>query len=84
MMLFIRNFPYDLFLSGLRMRMRTIIIIPALLFLCACKVEVQLNDTDALAAELLQADQDFAALSESTTPKTAFAAFMAPDGMMLP
>jgi len=33
---------------------------------------------------LLQADKDFALLSERTDPKTAFAAYLAPDAMMIP
>ena len=59
-------------------------VISSLLLLTACKASVQYQDKHTLAAELLQADQDFAALSERTDPKQAFAAYMAPDAIMLP
>jgi len=36
------------------------------------------------AMELLQADREFASLSESTDPKTAFSAYLAPNALMLP
>ncbi len=59
-------------------------IIVSLVLLTACKAALQYQDTQALAAELLQADVDFAALSQQTNPKQAFAAYMAPDAIMLP
>ncbi len=37
-----------------------------------------------LAAELLETDRAFAALSEQADPKQAFAAYLAPDAIMLP
>jgi ketosteroid isomerase-like protein len=43
-----------------------------------------LLDTGPLGKELLEADRAFAALSERSNPKTAFAAYMAPDGLILP
>jgi ketosteroid isomerase-like protein len=55
-----------------------------MLFCVSCKLELQQYDTEALARELLKADEDFADLSASTTARQAFAAYMAPDGMMLP
>lgn len=62
---------------------RTSILLLCLMMLAACQHEPEIN----LAAEteaLMAADIAFAELSEATTPKQAFAAFMAPDGMMLP
>ena len=41
------------------------------------------NDHSAIA-QLLQADRDFASLSEATDPKQAFAAYLAPNATMLP
>ncbi|MBT8061424.1 MAG: nuclear transport factor 2 family protein [Xanthomonadales bacterium] len=41
-------------------------------------------DVAAEAEALMAADIAFASLSETTTPKQAFAAYMAPDGMLLP
>ncbi len=55
-----------------------------LVSLIACNAEVQLPDTETLAAELLQADVDFAMLSMQTDPKQAFAAFLAPNAIMIP
>lgn len=51
--------------------------------LTACQREPGI-DIAAETEALMTADVAFAALSESTTPKQAFAAYMAPDGMMLP
>lgn len=55
----------------------------ALLFLTACKAEIELADNSALSAELLQADRDFAALSENTNPKQAFAAYLSSNAMLI-
>ena len=41
-------------------------------------------DANAEARTLFEADRAFARLAEKTDPRTAFAAYMAPDGMLLP
>lgn len=41
-------------------------------------------DTEAEAETLIAADRAFAELSEMSNPKAAFAAYMAPNGLMLP
>lgn len=41
-------------------------------------------DTAAEARALLEADRAFAALSEETDPRQAFAAYLAPNGMLVP
>jgi len=58
-------------------------LVPALLFLAACQAKIEHIETVSLAAELLQVDRDFAALSESTDPKQAFAAYLAPNAMLI-
>lgn len=57
--------------------------IATLLLLAACRT-MPMVDTEAEAARLLETDWAFANLSEQRNPKTAFAAYVAPDGMMLP
>jgi len=59
------------------------LIMVTLLCLGACKPGIEPIDTAALASELLQVDRDFAALSESTDPKQAFAAYLAPNAIMI-
>lgn len=49
----------------------------------ACQISPQV-DLDQAVRDLLAADRAFAALSEQSGPKTAFAAYMAPDGIMMP
>ena len=66
------------------MRMRKSSYILILLLLTACEVDIHSNDTAALAAELLQADRDFAALSQNTDPKQAFSNYLAPNAIMVP
>lgn len=55
-----------------------------LLAFAACDRGARHIDTEVLAAELLQVDKDFAALSEQSDPKQAFAAYLAPNAIMLP
>ncbi|NND43705.1 MAG: nuclear transport factor 2 family protein [Xanthomonadales bacterium] len=55
----------------------------ALLTLTAC-ASAPTIDLDAEAETLLEADRAFAELSLVSNPKAAFAAYMAPNGMMLP
>ncbi len=55
----------------------------ALFLLIACQATTPI-DLQAETRSLMSADEAFAALSAETNPKTAFAAYMAPDGMMLP
>jgi len=64
--------------------MRKSTFILTLLLLTACEVDIKSNDTAALAAELLQADRDFAALSQNTDPKQAFSNYLAPNAIMVP
>jgi ketosteroid isomerase-like protein len=73
--------------------MKNSILILALFLLTACKVETGPKmgpDTIShklypapLSEELLQADRDFAALSESADPKTAFGAYLAANAIMM-
>ena len=63
--------------------MKTLASLALLLILTACQT-TPIIDLDAEANALLEVDRAFAALSNETNPKTAFAAYMAPDGMMLP
>jgi ketosteroid isomerase-like protein len=58
--------------------------LPLLLILTACQSAPPLFDADAAARVLFETDRAFARLSDRTDPGTAFAAYMAPDGMMLP
>ena len=60
------------------------IFIPTLFILTACEVDTQSHDIDVLTAELLQADRDFATLSQNTDPKQAFANYLAPNAIMIP
>jgi ketosteroid isomerase-like protein len=60
------------------------IFITGFLILTACKVDMQSQDIDVMAAELLQTDKDFAALSQNTDPKQAFANYLAPNAIMIP
>ena len=60
------------------------IFISGLLILTGCKVDMQNHDIDVMAAELLQTDKDFAALSQNTDPKQAFANYLAPNAIMIP
>ena len=66
------------------MHMRKSTFILTLILLTACEADIQSNDTNAMAAELLQADRDFAALSQNTDPKQAFANYLAANAIMLP
>ena len=57
-----------------------------LILLSACQqagIKTQTDNT-ALTRALLEADRAFAALSEATDPKTAFAEYLAPDAIMIP
>lgn len=54
-----------------------------LFLLIACQATTPI-DLQAETRSLMSADEAFAVLSAETNPKTAFAAYMAPDGMMLP
>jgi ketosteroid isomerase-like protein len=63
--------------------MKPLITLAIVLALTACQTTPSI-DLDAETRALLAADQAFADLSEATTPKNAFATFMAPDGMMMP
>ncbi len=54
-----------------------------LLLLFACQPTSPI-DLQAETRSLMSADKAFAALSAETTPKNAFANYMAPDGLMLP
>lgn len=42
------------------------------------------TDNSDLTRSLLEADQAFAAMSEASDPKTAFAEYLAPDAIMIP
>jgi len=66
--------------------MKTITTLFLLTVLVACQssnTETTI-DIPALTRSLLQTDQAFAVLSEKSGPKTAFAAFLAPDAIMIP
>ncbi len=63
--------------------MKLTVSLASLVLLTTCQATPVINiaaETEALMA----ADTAFAALSEATTPKNAFANFLAPDAMMLP
>jgi len=60
------------------------IFITGFLILTACNVDIQSHNIDVMAAELLQTDKDFAALSQNTDPKQAFAYYLAPNAIMIP
>lgn len=62
---------------------RALIVLPCIVTLAACQPEPPV-DIAAETAALMAADIAFAELSVASTPKQAFAAYMAPDGMMLP
>ena len=62
---------------------KTLIIVHALLFSC-CAAHVFAGGQVDPGQALLQTDRDFARLSESSGAKTAFAAYLAPDVIMLP
>ena len=66
------------------MHMRKSIFIITLLILTACEVDIRSHDIDTMADELLQADRDFATLSQNTDPKQAFANYLAPNAIMIP
>ena len=55
----------------------------ALLLAVLCSSCAITDEQPARAAELLQADRDFARLSEETDPTQAFAAYLAPNALML-
>ena len=55
----------------------------ALFLLIACQTTTPI-DLEAETRSLMSADEAFAALSEETTAKNAFANYMAPDAIMLP
>ena len=63
--------------------MKNILFLSATILLTACKMEVQTDKPEALAEALLQADRNFAALSEKSGPHEAFAAYLAENAMML-
>jgi ketosteroid isomerase-like protein len=63
--------------------MKTIPFLVILAMLAACRTEPA-PDPDAEARAVLAADRAFAAMSEQQNPKAAFAAYMAPDGIMVP
>lgn len=63
--------------------MKNPVLIFGLLILTACEAKIEVADDAALAAELLQTDRDFAALSERSDPKQAFAAYLAGDAMLI-
>ncbi len=65
------------------MRTNALLLISMVVVLSACESRTQPPDRAALAQELLQADRDFAALSERSDPKQAFAAYLAPDAMLI-
>ena len=54
-----------------------------LFLLIACQATSPI-DLEAETRSLMSADKAFAALSAETTPKNAFANYMAPNGIMLP
>ncbi len=60
-----------------------LIALPILLCL-SCHATAFANDQASSAATLLQADRDFALLSEQSDPKRAFTAYLAPNVIMLP
>jgi ketosteroid isomerase-like protein len=55
-----------------------------LLLITACEVAIEHQDAQPLADELLAADKAFADLSQRTDPKQAFAAYLAPNAIMIP
>jgi len=63
--------------------MKPSILIISLIICATPHVKAAENDHPAIA-QLLQADRDFASLSEATDPKQAFAAYLAPNAIMLP
>lgn len=67
--------------TGLRASL--FLLIP-LLAACTAEPEVPAIDRVAEARALLEADRAFAALSEESDPRQAFAAFLAPNGMLVP
>lgn len=67
----------------MRAQLRSVLMILLGTSLVACQ-QVTNVDKAKLATELLQADRDFASLSEAEGPKTAFAAFLAENALMLP
>jgi ketosteroid isomerase-like protein len=75
---------YNEYFKGNTMHKCKSTLILTLIILTACEADIQSNDTDAMAAKLLQADTDFAALSQNTDPKQAFANYLAPNAIMIP
>ena len=65
------------------MRMKTILMFVFTFSLAACDAGGPAPDRARLAEELLRADREFAALSEQSGPKQAFAAYLAPDAMLI-
>ena len=63
--------------------MKTTAFLITLFLLTSCKSTPTI-DLDAETRAMMAADEAFAVLSEATTPKNAFANFLAPDAMMLP
>jgi ketosteroid isomerase-like protein len=63
--------------------LKTLPVLLLAAMLAACQT-APVIDLAAETRALLATDEAFAKLSEQRNPKAAFAAFMAPDGMMLP
>ena len=63
--------------------MKLLAAVFTLLLLSACRAIPNI-DLGAETRSLMAADEAFAALSEASTPKNAFASYLAPDAMMLP
>jgi ketosteroid isomerase-like protein len=66
------------------MKTVTTLFLSTVLVACQSTNTESIIDIAALTRSLLETDQAFAVLSEESGPKTAFAAFLAPDAIMIP